>query len=176
MKKTVFFDVDTQIDFLYPAGALYVPRAEDIVPLIGRLNRMAPALISTMDAHAENDPEFQVYPPHCVAGTLGQRKPAATVVGGGQVFVAKQSVNCFTSAQLPGVLAQLAADRYLVYGVVTEICVKYAAFGLLKTGREVVVVRDAVKALDEAAAETMLGEFVSAGGHLVSSADVLGFV
>ena len=29
--KSVFFDVDTQIDFLYPAGALYVPGAESIV-------------------------------------------------------------------------------------------------------------------------------------------------
>jgi hypothetical protein len=28
--KTVFFDVDTQIDFLYPAGALYVPGGETV--------------------------------------------------------------------------------------------------------------------------------------------------
>src|ERR1017187_7219555 len=32
--KTVFFDIDSQLDFLYPAGALYVPRAERIVPAI----------------------------------------------------------------------------------------------------------------------------------------------
>ena len=30
--KTVFFDIDTQIDFVYPAGALYVPGAEHILP------------------------------------------------------------------------------------------------------------------------------------------------
>ena len=30
--KTVFFDVDTQIDFLYPAGALYVPQIGIINP------------------------------------------------------------------------------------------------------------------------------------------------
>ena len=29
--KTVFFDVDTQLDFVFPAGALYVPGAENIV-------------------------------------------------------------------------------------------------------------------------------------------------
>ena len=34
--KTVFFDIDTQLDFLYPAGALYVPGAERIVPAIAR--------------------------------------------------------------------------------------------------------------------------------------------
>ena len=78
--KTVFFDIDTQIDFLYPAGALYVPGAERLVPLIARLNRIAPALVSTLDAHSENDPEFQSYPPHCVAGALasGSREEAET--------------------------------------------------------------------------------------------------
>ena len=34
--KTVFFDIDTQIDFLYPAGALYVPGAERLLPLISQ--------------------------------------------------------------------------------------------------------------------------------------------
>ena len=29
--KTVFMDVDTQLDFLYPAGALYVPGAERLI-------------------------------------------------------------------------------------------------------------------------------------------------
>ena len=54
--KTVFFDIDSQLDFLYPAGALYVPGAERIVPAIARLNRFAAAhgipVISTTDAHA----------------------------------------------------------------------------------------------------------------------------
>jgi len=39
--SAVFFDVDSQLDFLYPAGALYVPGAEKIVPAIARLNRFA---------------------------------------------------------------------------------------------------------------------------------------
>ena len=62
--KTIFFDIDTQLDFLYPAGALYVPGAERIVPAIARLNRYAAAhgipVVSTTDAHAENDPEFAI--------------------------------------------------------------------------------------------------------------------
>ena len=73
--KTVFFDIDTQIDFVYPAGALYVPGAERIVPVIAELNRRAALVISTMDAHSEDDPEFQIYPHHCVVGTAGQQKP-----------------------------------------------------------------------------------------------------
>ena len=170
--KTVFFDIDTQIDFVYPAGALYVPGAERILPVVGELNRRAPVLISSMDAHTEDDPEFATYPHHCVAGTAGQRKPAITLRDG-QVIIEKQKLDCFSSPHLEPLLAQLNADRYVVYGVVTEICVRYAAFGLLKTGKPVQLVTDAVKALDEQAASKMFQEFTAAGGRLTVSADIL---
>ena len=39
--NTAFFDVDTQLDFVLPAGALYVPGAESILPAVVRLNRWA---------------------------------------------------------------------------------------------------------------------------------------
>src|SRR5579864_481553 len=177
--KTVFFDIDTQIDFVYPAGALYVPGAERIVPLIAELNRRAPMVISTMDAHSEDDPEFKIYPHHCVAGTTGQRKPAITlrekraviphcVEGVQQFILEKQKLDCFTNPHLLPVLAELRADRYVVYGVVTEICVRFAALGLLKTGKRVEIVTDAVKALDETAAKKMFAEFTSSGGSLTT--------
>jgi nicotinamidase/pyrazinamidase len=170
--KTVFFDIDTQIDFVYPAGALYVPGAEYILTVIGELNRHAPLLISTMDAHAEDDPEFQIYPHHCVVGTTGQHKPAITLREG-QVIIEKQKLDCFSNPRLEPLLAQLNADRYVVYGVVTEICVRFAAFGLLTTGKPVEVVTDAVKALDEQAANKMFQEFIAAGGRLTDSTKVL---
>src|SRR5215813_4490341 len=82
--STVFFDVDTQIDFLFPAGSLYVPGAEKIIGNIARLNAMAASqgipVISTMDAHTENDAEFTIWHPHCIVGTVGQHKPAVTLL------------------------------------------------------------------------------------------------
>jgi nicotinamidase/pyrazinamidase len=183
--KTVFFDIDTQIDFVYPAGALYVPGAEHILPVIGELNRRAPLVISTMDAHAEDDPEFQVYPHHCVVGTTGQHKPSTTLLdqratipavsqdGVRQLILEKQKLDCFSSPYLEPLLAQLNADRYVVYGVVTEICVRFAAFGLLKTGKPVEMVTDAVKALDDQAATKMFQEFTASGGRLTDSTSVL---
>jgi len=182
--KTVFFDIDTQIDFVYPAGALYVPGAEHILPAVAELNRRALLLISTMDAHSEDDPEFQIYPHHCVVGTTGQHKPAitlleprATVPCNGdtrQFIIEKQQLDCFSSPHLEPLLRHLNADRYVVYGVVTEICVRYAAFGLLKTGKPVEIVTDAVKALDEQKAAEMFSQFTDAGGILTTSAAVLG--
>ena len=66
-------------------------------------------------------------------------------------------------------LAELNADRYVVYGVVTEICVRLCAFGLLKTGKRVEMVTDAVKALDEAVARNVLSQFTGSGGHLTTA-------
>jgi len=173
--KTVFFDIDTQIDFVYPAGALYVPGAEKIVAAVADLNRHAPVVISTMDAHTEDDPEFQIYPHHCVAGTVGQQKPAATLLDTRQqLILEKQKLDCFSNPRLTPLLAELGADRYVVYGVVTEICVRFAAFGLLKTGKPVEIVTDAVKALDDAAAEKMFADFTAAGGLLTTVGEVVG--
>ena len=186
--KTVFFDVDTQLDFMYPAGALYVPGAENILEPIAALNRFAGAqgipLLSTMDAHTENDPEFQAWPPHCVAGCMGQHKPEATLLSrrvvvpnspgeaaigsAEQILLEKQTFDCFTNVNLARILEQLGAERYLVYGVVTEICVKLAAWGLLKTGKRVELVSDAVRSLNDASAASMTDAFLAAGGVLTT--------
>jgi nicotinamidase/pyrazinamidase len=182
--KTVFFDIDTQLDFVFPAGALYVPGAERIIPAISKLNRYAVEnsipLVSTMDAHAENDPEFRHWPPHCIVGTAGQTKPQWTLVGtrvviparaskipelnAPQIILEKVTTNCFDNPNLEALLERLDADRYVVYGVVTEVCVKFAAMGLLKTGKPVEVVSDAIRHLSEPARDAMLAEFQAAGG------------
>lgn len=186
--KTVFFDVDTQLDFMYPAGALYVSGAEKIVAQIAALNHFAESqgipLVSTMDAHTENDPEFQAWPPHCVAGCIGQHKPEATLLnrrvvlpntpsevtieGGQQILLEKQTFDCFTNVNLARLLDRLGAERYVVYGVVTEICVKLAARGLLKTGKRVELVTDAVRSLSDTAAAAMTDSFLAAGGVLTT--------
>jgi nicotinamidase/pyrazinamidase len=191
--KTVLFDVDTQIDFLFPAGALYVPGSERIFPLVAKLNHWAAGqgipVISTVDAHAENDPEFGNWPPHCVVGTLGQRKPEATllerrvsvpshaanvdVAGAQQILLEKQSVDCFTNANIHKVLDALEAERCLVFGVVTEICVKNALFGLLKTRRQVELVGDVTKSLNREEARAMAAEFRISGGLKTSAAAVM---
>jgi nicotinamidase-related amidase len=56
---------------------------------------------------------------------------------------------------------------------VTEICVRFAAFGLLKTGKRVELVTDAVMALDEDAAKQMFADFMAVGGRLTTSQTIL---
>ena len=169
--KTVFVDIDTQIDFLFPAGALYVPGAERLLPAIARLNHFAAAqgipLISTMDAHSEDDSEFRQWPPHCVAGTAGQRKPADTLVAN-QIIVEKQALDVFTNPSFPALLEQLAADRYVVYGVATDYCVRLATAGLLQTGKPVALVTDVIAAVNPEDGARTLAEFTARGGALAT--------
>jgi nicotinamidase/pyrazinamidase len=173
--KTAFVDVDTQIDFVYPSGALYVPGAERVLPKVAELNRWASdhgiPLISTMDAHAEDDAEFSVWPPHCIAGTLSQRKPETTLVAG-QRFVHKQALDCFSSREMEPALEEAGAERYVVYGFVTEYCVRMAALGLLMRGARVEIVTDAILHLDEDARRAAFEEIARLGGVFVTSARV----
>jgi nicotinamidase/pyrazinamidase len=190
---SVFFDIDTQLDFVSPAGALYAPGAEGVIAAVERLNRHAAShgivIVSTTDAHAENDVEFADWPPHCVAGSLGQRKPRATLIdksvvapnldvlpevaGAAQIVIEKQTVNMFEARTVAPLLERLGADRFVVYGVVTEVCVWHAARGLLRYGKPVAVVTDAVHAFRPDSGERALAELRAAGAALVSIGDVL---
>lgn len=85
----VFWDVDTQYDFMLPDGKLYVKGAEDIIPNLERLTRYAQKrgvqVMGSVDYHSESDDEISVnpdyqerFPPHCMKNTGGQAKIDAT--------------------------------------------------------------------------------------------------
>ncbi len=192
--KTAFFDIDTQIDFLFPAGSLYVPGAEALIPALHRLNRYAAAhgipLVSSVCAHSEDDPEFKTWPAHCVTGTIGQLKPAATLLekrsvigvaagdyptdGSQQILFEKNRLNITNSPNFRPIVTRLAADRYVVYGVVTEYCVRFAALALLETGKPVSLVTDAIQTLNADASARTVREFADRGGQLTKVAEVCG--
>jgi nicotinamidase/pyrazinamidase len=166
---TAFFDIDTQLDFVYPAGALYTPGAETVIPAVAALNQYASSngirLVSTLCSHTEDAAEFKVWPPHCVAGTLGQRKPAATLVPG-QIFLEKNELDLFTTP----LTESLLADTCVVYGVLTEYCVKLAIMGMLQRGCKVSLVTDAIYHQSESEAARVIAEFRAAGGLCISGA------
>jgi nicotinamidase/pyrazinamidase len=190
--SALFIDVDTQLDFLYPAGALYVPGAGKLIPTLAHLTRYAAQhgipLISTADAHTENDPEFQSWPRHCVAGATGQHKAEATLLprrvtvpnrdgsldieGAQQIVVEKQTVDAFQTRTFARVVRHFNPDRFAVYGVVTEICVLYAVRGLLQFGKPVTVVTDAIESLSPQASTAALHEMRAAGALLAAAAEV----
>ena len=87
----VFWDVDTQVDFMRPEGKLYVPGAAEIGPALAALTRAAarPGIVrvaSVCDHVLEDDeisdtPDFRTtFPPHCLRGTPGQAKVPETAL------------------------------------------------------------------------------------------------
>jgi len=190
--SALFIDVDTQLDFLYPAGALYVPGAERLLPTLARLTRYAAhhgiPLVSTVDAHTENDPEFQSWPKHCVAGTTGQHKAEETLLarrvvvpnregdltldGAHQIVVEKQTVNAFDTHTFARIVRRIDPDRIVVYGVVTEVCVLHAVRGLMQFGRPLTVVTDGIQALTAKGSHDALEEMRSGGVILATAAEV----
>lgn len=82
MTKTIFWNVDTQNDFMEADGALYVPGAEKIIPVLESVTRYAARngmkVVNTADLHYKNSkeisdtPDFKTtFPAHCLRGTAG---------------------------------------------------------------------------------------------------------
>jgi nicotinamidase/pyrazinamidase len=191
----LFWDVDTQVDFLDPAGKLYVPGSERIIPNLGALTKFAAAknilVIASADAHTMQDPEFQEYPPHCLQGTPGQQKVPETVLprhcivpnhpaelprvleNFQQLIVEKQATDVFTNPNVEKLLERVGKREILLYGVVTEICLSLAAQGLRQRGYKVHMVKDAVAHLDEEKGRQVAADIERGGGMLLTTADIV---
>src|SRR5207248_4213126 len=120
---------------------------------------------SSTCAHPENAREFQVWPPHCVIGTQGQRKPAATLVEH-QMIIEKDDLDIFSNPDVLPLLDKLGVEECFVYGVFTEYCVKCAVMGLLKSGRKVSLITKATAHLSQPEGERVVQDFLAAGGQL----------
>ncbi len=78
MKATIVVDVDTQFDFVDPAGSLYVPGPGVAEAVQARLQAAVQAgspILGSVDSHAYDAWEFTdnggPFPAHCVKGTPG---------------------------------------------------------------------------------------------------------
>lgn len=193
-ESLVFLDVDTQVDFMYPTGALYVPGAETIIPNLKRLMTYAQEnripVLSSADAHQPDDPSFAQWPPHCVAGTPGQQRIPETQLPGAsavpnrpgafrplaewpdQIIIEKQEYDASTNANFDAILAALGPCRFVVFGVATEYCVRSGALALRQRKQPVDLVVDAIKPITAEGERKAIEEMVAAGVGLVQTEEV----
>jgi len=191
----LFWDVDTQFDFMHLAGKLYVPGAETIISNLQRLTAFAPRhgipIVASTDAHLQTDPEFSQYPPHCLAGTSGQKKVEGTLFPHHfiipnrkidlpedlgcypEIILEKQTVDVFTNPNTDSLLKLLGDREIILYGVVTEICVDRTARGLIPRDYRVHLVEDAVRHLDWHCAHATIQYVRKHGGRLLTTSEVL---
>lgn len=196
-RKFIFWEVDAQADFMIPGGKLYVPGAERLLPNIRRLTDAARQdrvfLVSHGCYHAKDDPEFKIFPPHCLKGTAGSAYvPEAladrviTVPNDStaalprdlapfqQILLEKQTLDIFESPHAEKLLQQLGGGaEFVVFGVVTEYCVRLAAKGLLDRGRRVSVVQDAIETLNAEDGDRAVSELKALGARFLDSDQAL---
>jgi len=196
-RELVFWEVDTQRDFMLPGGKLYVPGAETIIPNIERLVDAARQdrvfLVSDACFHTLEDEEFRQWPPHCLRGTPGAEiipegladktysipnRPGSPVPAKlkdyQQVILEKQTLDVFDNPNTEALLERLDRDaEFVVFGVVTEYCVRCAAKGLLERGRRVALVTDAIRTLKPKDGQRALDELTAKGARLITTEEAL---
>ena len=195
MKEIAFVDIDTQFDFIMPKGRLYVKDAEKIIPKLEYLTRSAVKndilIISSVDTHRKNDPEFKQFPPHCVKGTSGQRKIPQTllkshvfipqgILGRKELFrklkahkqliFQKNTYDLFVNLNLLRILKAFKAA--FVYGLALDYCLKYAVLGLLQAGLKLYLVTDATKPVHPKAEKPLLSAFRKNGVQLIKTTNI----
>ncbi|MFZ0954086.1 MAG: isochorismatase family protein [Candidatus Sulfotelmatobacter sp.] len=196
-RNVVFWEVDTQADFMLPAGKFYVPGAERLLPNIRRLTDAARQgrvfLVSHGCFHTQNDPEFKTFPPHCIQGTAGSayvpealtgkvvtvaNEPTAALPADlaqyQQILLEKQTLDIFESRHADELVKRLGKNiEFVVFGVVTEYCVRFAAKGLLERGRSVSVVKDAIETLKAEDGARTVAELRALGAKFITTDEAL---
>ena len=203
----VFWDVDTQVDFIHPDGKLTVAGAQTIVSNLAALTDFAHLsgirIVGSSDSHASTDDELSetpdfvdTYPPHCLAGTPGQRRipettlrdvlvvepddPTAEVLQRlpghhGDILFHKRYFDVFTNPNVGPVIDALAIDEVVLYGVALDVCNRYAVEGLLARypRLSITLVTDAVRAIDEDARGELLTDWQRRGVKLAGTAEIV---
>jgi nicotinamidase/pyrazinamidase len=196
-RNLIFWEVDVQADFMLPNGKLYVPGAEKLLPNIRRLTDAARQdrvfLVSHGCYHPQDDPEFAIFPPHCLKGTPGAMlvpealtERVITVPNEAtstlpedfshyqQIVLEKQTLDIFTSTHAHELVKRLGPNvEFVVFGVVTEFCVGLAAKGLIDRGRRVSVVRDAIETLNSEDGNRTIAELQELGATFITTEQAL---
>ena len=196
-RNVIFWEVDPQADFMLPGGKLYVPGAERLLPNIRMLTNAAREgrvfLVSHGCFHTNDDPEFKTFPPHCIKGTAGAEfvpealtdrvlrieNDAATALPRDlsayqQILLEKQTLDIFESRHASELLQRLEPDaEFVVFGVVTEYCVRLAARGLLERGRRVYIAEDAIETLKPEDGQRAVAELQALGANFITTEQAL---
>jgi nicotinamidase/pyrazinamidase len=153
--------VDVQNDFL-PGGSLGVPRGDGVIAPLNRaialFTARARPVFASRDWHPARHCSFREqggpWPPHCVVGTPGADFAPGLALPASAVMVFKatradeESYSVFGGTGFEGMLRAASARRIVVGGLATDYCVLATTRDARLLGFAVVVLSDAVRAVD----------------------------
>lgn len=153
--------VDVQADFL-PGGSLAVPHGDEVVAVLNDylavFQQAGLPVVATRDwhpgAHCSFQPHGGPWPPHCVAGSPGAgfapqlRLPPNAILIAKGVDPQRDAYSGFEGTGLLGLLCKAGITRLFVGGLATDYCVLNTVRDALRYGFQVVLLRDAIRAVD----------------------------
>jgi nicotinamidase/pyrazinamidase len=170
--------VDVQNDFC-SGGALAVPDGDAVVERVNRLASEASYVVATRDWHPPDHNSFAEqggpWPVHCVQGTPGaelhpgiDRSQIDAVVDKGR-RPDLEGYSGFEETELERLLRQHDVDTVDVAGLALDYCVKATALDAKHAGFDVIVHRDATRAVEVQPddAERAVQELRAAGVRVV---------
>jgi nicotinamidase/pyrazinamidase len=175
--------VDPQVDFC-PGGALPVPGGDAIFDAVNRAAKAAPLVVASRDWHPADHISFQArggtWPPHCVQGTPGAEfHPALDTRPVQRVFSKasdpdRDAYSAFDGTGLAPWLHEKGVQRLVIAGLATDYCVRASALDALQEGFRVVVLEDAVGAVNVMPedGEHALAEIRERGAEMARSTDL----
>jgi nicotinamidase-related amidase len=175
--RTALIVVDMQNDFVSEGGTLRVPDAEATIPAIASLLELARGsgmrVVFSQDTHREGDPEWEIWPEHAREGTWGWRIVEALAPREDETVLRKVRYDAFYGTPLDHLLRLWGIDTVVLCGTVANICVHYTAASAALRWYSVIVVKDAVSALEQIDMEASLRQtaFLFAG-RITTSAGI----
>jgi len=175
--------VDPQVDFC-PGGALAVPDGDRIFPALNRAARVVPLVVASRDWHPPDHVSYKArggpWPVQCAAGSPGAEFPPALERARIAKVVSKgfdpelEAYSAFDRTDLAGYLREQGVRRLFVGGLATDYCVRASVLDARREGFEVVVLEDAVGAVDvqPGDGERALAEMQAAGARLAETSEL----
>jgi nicotinamidase-related amidase len=181
-KTSVLLIVDMQNDFVKEGGSLVVPAAIETISHIRKLSLKArnagSRIVYTKDTQVKNDPEFDIWPEHCLKGTWGWEIVDELKPGETDLICMKNRYDGFYGSWLNHFLSHVWSIKNLVIvGTVSNICVLHTAASAALRWFRVVVPARAISALTEFDQALTLHQVDSLyNGEIVKSIDHINFV
>lgn len=152
--KTVLIVVDMQNDFVKPEGALVCPAASETVSriqdLVASARRQEVRLAYTQDSQIPSDPEFDLWPKHCLIGSWGWHIVEELAPREHDLICRKNRYNGFYGTWLDHFLNKVwNIDHVVIVGTVSNICVLHTAASAGIRWYHVVVPADGISAMNE---------------------------
>ncbi|SPD72319.1 Isochorismatase hydrolase [uncultured Desulfobacterium sp.] len=187
-KSDALVVVDLQNDFL-PGGSLAVSGSDEIIPIMNKYIHLFHSndlpIFTTQDWHPPDHCSFKeeggIWPVHCVAGTMGSLFPEDLKLPDSAIAILtatnrkKEAYSGFEGTDLNIRLRSANIKRLFIGGIATDYCVLNTVRDALKNGYEVMLLIDAIRAVDVSPddGKRAIAEMVSLGAVTIEHKNII---